>query len=95
LEVKRLKQNNEKNFFCFEAKRLMQNREKKIEAKRCEMKQKKTFLGSQKQAKMKRNRIRFTSFRFEANIKKERKRDTLLINSMYFGKAFFISATFN
>jgi hypothetical protein len=50
---------------------------KKIEAKRCEMKRKFFFLVSQKQAKMKRNRMRFASFRFEAKIKKERKRDTL------------------
>jgi hypothetical protein len=34
---------------------------------------------------MKRNKIRFASFRFEAKIKKERKRDTLLlINSIDF-----------
>jgi hypothetical protein len=41
------------------------------------MKQKNCFLVSQKQAKMKRNKMCFASFRFEAKIKKERKRDTL------------------
>jgi hypothetical protein len=51
---------------------------KKIEAKRCEMKRKKYFLVSQKQAKMERNRMCFASFRFEAKIKKEQKRDTLI-----------------
>jgi hypothetical protein len=44
------------------------------------MKRKNYFLVSQKQAKMKPNKIRFASFRFEAKIKKERKRDTLLGN---------------
>jgi hypothetical protein len=34
---------------------------------------------SQKQAKMKRNKMRFASFRFEAKIEKERKRDTLVM----------------
>jgi hypothetical protein len=38
---------------------------------------KKIFVVSQKQAKMKRNKMCFASFRFEAKIKKERKRDTL------------------
>jgi hypothetical protein len=37
------------------------------------------FLVSQKQAKMKRNKMRFASFCFEAKIKKERKRDTLVV----------------
>jgi hypothetical protein len=37
------------------------------------------FLVLQKQAKMKRNRMPFASFRFEAKIKKERKRDTLFV----------------
>jgi hypothetical protein len=41
------------------------------------MKRKNIFLVSQKQAKMKRNKMRFALFRFEAKIKKERKRDTL------------------
>jgi hypothetical protein len=50
---------------------------KKIKAKQCEMKRKEFFLVLQKQAKMKRNKMRFASFRFEAKIKKERKRDTL------------------
>jgi hypothetical protein len=44
------------------------------------MKRKNYFLVSQKQAKMKRNKIRFALFRFEAKIKKERKRDALGIS---------------
>jgi hypothetical protein len=41
------------------------------------MKRQNFFLVSQKQAKIKRNQMCFASFRFEATIKKERKRDTL------------------
>jgi hypothetical protein len=50
------------------------------------MKRKNNFLVSQKQAKMKRNQMHFASFRFEAKIEKERKRDTLLggiLNNFY------------
>jgi hypothetical protein len=66
-----------KVFFVFEAQRLKQNSEKnRSETIRNEAK--KLFLISQKQAKLKRNKMRFASFRFEVKIKKERKRDTLL-----------------
>jgi hypothetical protein len=57
---------------------------KKVEAKSkkilCESMRneaKKKFLISQKQAKMKQNKMCFASFCFEAKIKKERERDTL------------------
>jgi hypothetical protein len=53
---------------------------KKIEAKRCKMKQKEHFFVSQKKAKP--NKMRFASFCFEAKIKtKERKRDTLIFQT--------------
>jgi hypothetical protein len=38
----------------------------------------KFFLVLQKQVKMKQNKMCFASFRFEAKIKKEQKRDTLV-----------------
>jgi hypothetical protein len=50
---------------------------KKIKRNIANRSEKKLFLVSQKQAKMKHNKMRFASFRFEAKIKKERKRDTL------------------
>jgi hypothetical protein len=48
---------------------------KNIEGKRSKIQQK---IFWQKQAKMKRNKMLFTSFHFEAKIKKRAKRDTLL-----------------
>jgi hypothetical protein len=71
-----LKQNNRKSVFCVQSEKI---EVKKIKAKQCEMKGKKLFLISQKTAKMKLNKMRFASFCFEAKIKKERKRDTLLL----------------
>jgi hypothetical protein len=62
--------------FCFEAKKLKRN-SKKILCESMRNEAKKKLLISQKQAKMKQNKMCFASFRFEAKIKKERERDTL------------------
>jgi hypothetical protein len=62
-EWKRLKQ---KSIFCFEAKRLKRKSEKSKGKKAKGTKAKFFFSFAKKQAKIKRNNMCFTSFRFEA-----------------------------